>query len=552
MLEMFKVTELSFRYPNSKVLALDGINLTINEEDFVLICGCSGSGKTTLLKSLKPCISPKGEKSGKISFLGKSLSKLDSYSAVRDIGYLSQHADEQIICSDAIQELAFALENLSLKPSLIKLRIAETVNFFGLDKLLNKNVSDMSGGEKQLLNLASSMITQPKVLILDEPTAQLDPISANNFINAIRKANAELGTTVIIAEHNFEGLLDTCNRLIFLDKGKLVLSCNPLAPDFSLSSSFSGSDVFLSMPSSFKIFTKVCEKINILKRPPLSISEGRKWLSSLKFENNICQANKSLNCDTSDENKSIVELKHVCFRYKKNTPDILRDLSLNIPKAKILSILGSNAAGKTTLLSVISKIHTPYSGKVVIKEPIKISGLSQNPKAMFYQETVLLDLKQTLKHSPNENNISKISDVVELLKIEHLLDRHPYDLSGGELQKAALAKVLLMKPDLILLDEPSKAIDPIFKNSLIKILKDLRDRGITVVMVSHDIDFCANCADICAMLFNGEIVTVEEAKQFFSQNNFYTTSASKISRKISKYLITDEDVISFCLENLKH
>lgn len=549
MLEMFKVTDLSFRYPNSKVFTLNNINLTINEEDFVLICGSSGSGKTTLLKSLKPCISPKGEKSGKISFFGESLDKLDSYSAVGDIGYLSQHADEQIICSDAIQELAFALENLAVKPSIIKLRIAETVSFFGLDSLINKSISDMSGGEKQLLNLASAMITQPKVLILDEPTAQLDPIAANNFVNAIKKANTELGITVIIAEHDLEGLLDTCNRLIVLDKGKILLSCNPSLSDFYLSPQ---NDVFLSMPSSFKIFTKVCEQVRIQKRIPLSISEGRKCLSSLKLEEVEHQANTNPNYSISHENKTILELKHVWFRYKKNTPDILRDLSLKIPKAKILSILGSNAAGKTTLLSVIGKIHVPYSGKVVIKEPIKISGLSQNPKAMFYKETVLLDLKETLKHSPNENNFSKVLDVVELLNIAPLLDRHPYDLSGGELQKAALAKVLLMEPDLILLDEPSKAIDPSFKNHLIKILKALRDKGITVVMVSHDIDFCAKCADLCAMLFNGEIVTIETPKQFFSQNNFYTTSASKMSRKISKYLITDEDVISFCLEKLKH
>ena len=534
----FEIENLSFKYHNSSSNILEDVNLTVNKEDFILICGASGCGKTTLLKQLSPSLTPNGEKHGNISFFGQDLNKLDIRTAIKSIGYLSQHPDDQIVCSDPIQELAFGLQNIGLDSASIRLRIAEVVSFFGLHKIIDQNISSLSGGQKQLLNLASVMIMQPRVLLLDEPTAQLDPLSTDTFINAIKSANDELGTTIIITEHKTDKLLPIANRLLILDNSKITLDCYPKSNNFHVPQD---TDAFLSMPSPLKIFTKVQGHDQSVLHPPLNTSDGRKWLTSLNLKC-IGSDDKFLK-EASEHTDYSIELKDIWFRYNKKSPDILKGLSLKIPKNQIFCLLGDNASGKSTLLSIICKVLSPYSGKILIDKSSKLSCLPQNPKSIFFKETVFLDLENTANHAEIKDLHDRIDYISELTEIVHLLNSHPYDLSGGELQRAALAKVLLLKPDILLLDEPTKGLDPKFKIKLLKILKKLKLSGLTIIIVSHDMDFCAYCADCCALIFNGKIVSSASPKLFFSQNNFYTTTASKISRGLSKHLITDEDVI---------
>ena len=545
MAKAFQIKNLNFKYPNSKKRSLNNINLDIYEEEFVLICGVSGSGKTTLLKCLNPYLTPKGNLSGDIKFFNKSINDINNKSITKQIAYLSQYADEQIVCLNPIHELAFGLENLGISPSIIKLRIAEIINFFGIEKLIKKNISSMSGGEKQLLNLASVMIMQPKVLLLDEPTSQLDPIATSSFISNIKKINSELGTTIVLVEHKTDGLLEFSSRFISLKDGHIDLNCQPL-DNINISSN---NDVFECMPSSFKISKKICENHNLSISPAISIPEGRKFLKSIIDKS--CDNKQFLNYKKNHTKSYAIELKNIWFRYSRKDIDILKNLSLKIPLGEISCILGNNGSGKTTLLSIIGKVLKPYSGKIFTDKNIKIAGLAQNPKAMFSKDSVFLDLIDTLKYTNNMYNENKISYVSDLLEISSILHKHPYDLSGGELQKVALAKILILEPNVILLDEPSKGIDPLFKSKLSKILLNLKNNGKTIIIVSHDMDFCANIVDNCALMFNGEIVAFDDPKQFFSNNAFYTTIANKISKDLCKGLVTNEDVILFCKKNLK-
>ena len=550
----FEIKNLSFSYPASKNgPALKAINLSIERGEYIAVCGKSGSGKTTLLKHLQSVLSPHGNVEGEIYFEGKPLEESDLRQQSAKIGYVMQNPDNQIVTDKVWHELAFGLESLGIDQKTIRLRVAEMASYFGIQGWFHKNVTELSGGQKQLLNLASIMAMQPTVLILDEPTSQLDPIAAADFLNTVRKINLELGTTVIITEHRLEDIFHAADRVVVMEKGSIIAADEPHKIGEFLKAE--NNEMFAAMPSPVQIYYGVENDL----RCPLTVREGRNWLSSLLKDKEIKIASIEEREEEDDETKvPAVTLKEVWFRYEKEAPDVLKGVNLQIPKEKIFAIVGGNGTGKSTTLKSICNICKPYRGQVLIdgkkidkyksSELFKgnLAMLPQDPQSLFVKKTVREDLEEMLSSGEDKKRVEEVADICD---ITDLLESHPYDLSGGEQQRAALAKVLLTKPKILLLDEPTKGIDNFFKLKFAEILGRLKEKGVTILMVSHDVEFCAKYADRVGMFFDGSVVTTNTPKLFFSQNSFYTTAANRMSRHIFDNAITNEDVIKLCRAN---
>lgn len=555
-MESYVIRDLSFSYPGQPNQVLNGLSFSVGQGEFVTIAGPSGSGKSTLLRQLKSVLAPHGDMRGEILFEGRPLSEIDRREQSARIGFVLQSPDHQVVTDKVWHELAFGLESLGFDTPTIRGRVAEMASFFGIETWFYQPVTELSGGQKQLLNLASIMAMQPSVLILDEPTSQLDPIAAAEFLAAVGRINRELGTTVILTEHRLEEVLPMSDRLLVLDRGKLICQGAPRAVGESLKAS--GNGMFLAMPTPMRIYAAVPNALDC----PITVRDGRLWLDAFAKEhslNEIPERTLNRECDMFDARVPAVELKDVWFKYEKDTPDVLRGLSLKVFKGEFLAIIGGNGTGKTTALSLVSGIRAPYRGKVMLqgKERSTAGGraasgflgvLPQNPQALFVKKTVREDLlevlhKQSYSKDVREKQLSKIS---KLCRLGELMNRHPYDLSGGEQQRAALAKVLLLEPQVLLLDEPTKGLDAEFKQVFAGILEALLHRGVTVMMVSHDVEFCAQYAHRCAMFFDGQIVAEGTPRVVFSGNSFYTTSANRMARHRLPKALTAQDVIAAC------
>lgn len=518
-MEILNIQNLSFTYPRAERKALDDISLKAEEGEFLLLCGNSGSGKTTLLRLLKKEIAPFGELSGSINIKkGKT------------VGIVGQDAENQIVSDTVWHNMAFALENEGAPSNVIRQKIAEIAEFFDLTKNFRGKTASLSGGEKQLLNLASVMVTDPDILILDEPTSQLDPIAAQRFIEIVKRLNREMNITVIISEHRTEELFNYADKALVLDEGRVMFSGTAREVGEEIRKS-QNSDIALLLPASVQIY----RKLNVRDSCPTDAAECRSFLTR-HFKNDIDFIEEE---NPDNKNDVILELKDIFFRYEKNSADVLRKLNLKIYRSEILTLLGGNGSGKTTLLSLIGGVKKPYSGKIKSLSR-KTAVLPQNVKAVFAKDTLREDLA-IINGDYNE--------IAEKLNITHLLDKNPYDLSGGEAQRAALAMILLLKPDLLCLDEPTKGIDARGKKDIIKILRTLAENNVSILIVSHDADFAAEVSDRCMMLFDGEIASEGGVREFFSTNKFYTTYPSRISRHLYKNAVTVDDVVFLCKRN---
>lgn len=549
---LFEIKDLNFCYPVREREALTGINLTIEQGEYITICGKSGSGKTTLLRHLKPPVTPKGKKSGEVLFEKTPVEDLDLRTQAASIGYVMQNPDNQVVTDKVWHELAFGLESLGYDTRTIRLKVAEMASYFGIQDWFYKNVNELSGGQKQLLNLASIMAMQPKVLICDEPTSQLDPIAASDFLQTIKKINLELGTTIIMTEHRLEEVFHASDRVVVMEDGKIVACGAPRLVGDMLKKE--NSDMAAALPAPMQIYYGVGSRLEC----PLTVREGRSWL-----EREIKQEGKALKKDRLDEpempkevEKPAIKTKELWYRYSKEGADVLKGASISVPKGSFYAIVGGNGTGKSTLLKSICGILKPYSGKVIIDgKPLDkykkgelfqghLAMLPQDPQSLFVKKTVREELLEMVHGGVSENEVDAMA---EKCLISHLLDKHPYDISGGEQQRTALAKVLLTKPSILLMDEPTKGMDNYFKQGLVSILRELEN--LTILMVSHDIEFCAKYADIVSMFFDGGVITTNTARRFFSGNSFYTTSANRMSRHIFANAVTEEDVITLCREN---
>lgn len=532
-MEILSCENVAFKYNESTDYAISDCTFSVKKGEKIMLCGASGSGKSTLLRLLKRELSPRGELSGNITLMGKDRSELSDRESAEKIGFVMQNPDSQTVCDKVSAELAFGLESFGVKSGEIQSRVGEMAAFFGIEPLYDRDISTLSGGQKQLVALCSVMATDPDILLLDEPTAQLDPVAARELLGILDRLNKEMGVTIIIAEHDPEELFDSCDKILYLAKGKTEFFGTPaLTAKYFVENALEG-----FLPETAKAFAKLCDDL------PLNVIQGRAKLEKL----GVTDIPKQAVTDTERAEPYALQCKDLWQRYEKDSPDILKGCDLGIRKGECYGLLGSNGGGKSTLLRVICGLCKPYMGTVSLfgkKQKAYKNGslfremlafLPQEPVTMFVKESVREDLLQSGDKVTVEN-------VSQRMGIEHLLDRHPWDLSGGEIQKCAFGKILLADPRIIVLDECTKGMDSFAKKALGDILLDLKDEGRTILLVTHDLEFAAQYCDRCGLLFDGKIVAEDNAVEFFSQNRFYTTAAARLTRGFFSGAVTSTAV----------
>jgi energy-coupling factor transporter ATP-binding protein EcfA2/uncharacterized membrane protein len=533
------IAGLTFQYAGTAKTVLSDVSLHIPKGAFYLLCGTSGCGKSTLLRCVAPSMTPHGRLCGDLTWNGTAIHQMDSRTQTQCIGYVQQDPDYQIVTDKVWHELAFGLESMGYASDVIRRRVAEMASFFGIQHWFHKSVQELSGGQKQLLNLASVMVLQPDILILDEPTSQLDPIAAGEFLNMLVQLNRELGVTILLAEHRLEEAMPLATHIAVLDNGHVIYEGAPAEVGRVLYDK--KHPMYMAMPCAVQVWNAL--SMDYSELCPVTVTEGKQWLSEYVCTHTPIQCNRTDTEFISDA-PVVLSAQEVWFRYEKNGADIVKSLSLQIRKGEFTAILGGNGTGKTTALKLLAGLYTPYRGKLIRNGSIAL--LPQNPQTLFVKNTVAEDLLEVLdRRTITEFDAFKqIITVAERCRIAHLLNKHPYDLSGGEQERAALAKILLLNPDILLLDEPTKGCDGAFKQVLADILQDLQQSGITILMVSHDIEFCAKYAERCMMFFDGNIIAEDTANAFFSGNYFYTTAANRMAKHILPQAVLTEDIIT--------
>lgn len=532
---LFQVTNLTFNYPDEQPILKD-ISLKIEEGEFVVLCGPSGCGKTTLLRLFMQQIAPVGDLSGDIYYCGKTLTKWDNRTLLEEIGFVMQNPDNQIVLDEVMQEIIFALENLGYSNFEMRKRVAEMVHFFGVESLLRKKPSELSGGQKQIINLLATLLLKPRVLLLDEPTSQLDPIAAKELLSILARLNEEIGMTIIVVEHRLEELFSIADQVMMMDKGRIKIAGTSeycirkvYENDYSIFKSY--------LPAITKFFMAVeNDESHFI---PLSVKEGKQWLVTKNIASNMNEINK-LTANQRDS-KILIEMKDVYFQYFKKGHYVLKGLSFSIQKGDFLAIVGGNGSGKSTLLKTCIGSIRPQRGSVKLagKHTYKltpkeiaqqIAYLPQNPQAYFVKTTIGQELKEAMRRHNIVNGQEQIEEICRDFDIFHLLNRHPEDCSSGEMQRAALACMLIGEPQIVFMDEPTKGMDPIMKERLASVLEQLHLKGITIVMVTHDLEFTAKTATNCMMLFDGEVAVKGTPDEIFKGNYFYTTTFNRVTR----------------------
>lgn len=582
----YQIEHVTFTFPEQTAPVLSDISLTIEEGEFVLLCGTTGSGKTTFLRQLKQEVWPEGKRSGKIYYEGQPIAELEPARAAAEIGMVFQSPDAQIVMGNVHQELAFALENLNVPPAVIQRRMAEMVSFLGMESWLRQSVHELSGGQKQLLNLASVLMLRPKVLLLDEPTAQLDPIAAKEFLQVLQRLNHELSLTIIMAEHRLEELFQLATKVCVFTQGTI---CDEGPPREVMERIARRSEEEL-LPLLPAVSRMALQAGGAGGELPLTVREGKAWLAALadrqaadaggekqsgRLPKAVTQradeapagtvqaaaaekavlARGSASLAGALPGAGALACRSLFFQYEKDGPFLLHGCSFEARAGELLAVMGGNGAGKSTLLRLLGGLLKPQRGSIDLSgRPLarwklqerleQIGYLAQNPLLYFNRDTVqeLLDDRLARLVLSVQEQKRRLDELQELLGLEPLLPSHPHDLSGGQQQKVALALVLLADPRVLLLDEPTKGLDPHQKHRLAKLLERWREGGRTIVMVSHDVEFAARYATRCALLFDGQVIGPEPTGDFFRQNYFYTTAIQRAAGGRWPELITEEDV----------
>lgn len=536
-MEVFNIKDLSFSFPEMTWKALQHVNLSVNEGEFVVLCGPSGCGKTTLLRLLKNELAPVGVQSGEIRYFGKSLDECDERMLIEQIGLVFQDPDNQIVMDEVIQEIVFGLENLGYSNFEMRKRVAEMVHFFGMEKLLRLKPSELSGGQKQMLNLLSVLLLKPKVLLLDEPTSQLDPIAAKDLILMLERLNTEMGMTIILIEHRLEELFGVADRILMMENGKIIYDDNSKEIIHKLY--MNGDERFIPyIPSVARLYMEK-EPYPEIMNIPLTVKESKAWIAKMPGSMNTNAIVELEVIDRSDSHDLVV--KDVYFQYEKKGTMVLRNLSLKIRRGEFFALIGGNGSGKTTALKACVGSIKPQRGSARYKGKDtsrlkgkelyeKIAYLPQNPRAYFVHDTIEKEMKEAAIRHQIENGSANIEELLHIFNIAHLRGRHPYDCSGGEIQRAALACMLIGNPEMLFIDEPTKGLDPISKEQFSDVLSKLHKKGLTIMMVTHDIEFAAQNAERCAMMFDGEITIAGTPEQLFKGNYFYTTALNRATR----------------------
>lgn len=531
------VADVSFCYPHATQDTLSSLSFEMEEGEFLLLCGPSGCGKTTLLRHLKPALTPYGRRKGQILFDGVPLDTLPERRAAGEIGYVFQNPDNQLVTDTVLRELAFGLENLNVSRNEMRLRIAEMAEWFNVTPLLKRKTDSLSGGQKQLVNLAAIMAMRPRLLLLDEPTSQLDPAAAADFLTLLQRLNRELGVAVLLSEHRTEELFPLADRILLMENGGIRSAVSPQQTASLLRHAGDEPSLLLPMPARVALCTAKPED-----ELPLTIREGQAYLANLLLK----KLPPLSDSPVLPEAAPLLTAKSISFRYQKEDPDVLHRTSLSLLCGGLTTLLGGNGSGKTTLLRLLAGNLPPVSGKIQLLGKKRPALLPQNPQALFVCDQAIDELYEVLPKERRHPEDEAVSRLIGQLALKPLLSRHPYDLSGGEQQLLALAKLLLCEPDILLLDEPAKGLDPYAKRELGLLLRQLASEGRAILAVTHDTEWAAEFSSRCLLLFEGEIAAEGTPREFFSAMYYTTTAGRRLTRKLCDNAVTFEDVIKLC------
>ena len=519
---ILSVKDLRFTYSGQEKPALDGVTLEVRRGDFLALFGRSGSGKSTLLRCLKPSLTPAGNMSGEIIFDGEPITKMPHSDETAKIGLLLQDPENQIVTDKVWHELAFGPESLGMPTNEIRRRVAETASFFGIGGWFHSDTSALSGGQKQLLSLAAVMVMRPEILILDEPTSRLDPVAADELFSALVRVNRELGTTVIMTEHRLDEAMSAATGAVVIDDGKILAEGTPADVARKIADGDIGSGT-RALRAALPAYMRIGEG---------SVRAARELVGGLVSENRLFTLPEKKERARGDV---VLSAENISFAYGDR--QVVRDLTLEIRRGEITALVGGNGSGKTTTLRLLAGLLQPQSGLVTKKA--KTATLPQEPRALFTKNT----LRDELAGISGDED--KLAEAIRICGLGGLLDRHPYDLSGGETQRAGIAMLLLTGADILLLDEPTKGTDAGFRDEFGRLLVRLADDGKAILIVSHDLEFCAETADRCAMLFDGGIVSEGAPREFFGNSEYYTTTACRIAHGYSP-AVTAVELVFAC------
>lgn len=541
-----EVQDYSFSYGDTGVNVLNGVTFSLEKGSFTALCGVSGSGKSTLLRAFKPELAVAGESSGQIRVLGDDPYSLSPIESATRVGFVMQDPENQIVTDTVWHELAFGLENIGMDTETMHRRVAETAHFFGIGGWFDRRITDLSGGQKQLLNLAAIVVMQPAVLVLDEPTSQLDPIAAKDFFDVLERVNSELGITIIIIEHRLEDVLPIADRVLFLEKGG-TLAYDGDRDGFVRMLVENGAGFDAALPAATRMgscLNRAGLSTQASAPYPVTVREGRAYIAQAVEQ---ARETSGLNVESRPIERKVpaddvvLSARDLWFRYTKEMPFVLRGVDFDVHAGRIAALVGGNGSGKSTLLSALSGIRKPERGRIANPRKLHVALMAQNPKMLFVHDRLvddMLEWKDLGGYSQRD-----VDDMLERFNLSDMRTRHPYDLSGGETQKAALAKILLLNPDVLLLDEPVKGIDALAKAQIGDILTDLAaNEGKAILLTAHDLEFVSEVAHTCSMMFGCEVTCTQDAHGFFVDNLFYSTPTARIARGTLEGCVTTADI----------
>ncbi|MDB4865863.1 MAG: ATP-binding cassette protein [Cohnella sp.] len=525
---------LTFHYPDAAAPALTDLTLSVQGGEFVVLSGPSGSGKSTLLRLLKREVSPGGRLSGSILLDERQLEAWPAREAASAVGLVMQHPDNQLVVDTVEHELAFGMENFGFDRSAMRRRMAELAGFFGLEPLMSRRTDELSGGQKQMVNLASVLMLQPRLLLLDEPLAQLDPLAARELLGMIKRLNDEWGMTVLMSEHRIDDILPLADRVLRLDRGRLAFDGPPR--QFAQEAWRRQDPAWVeALPAitRWALSHDGSDSIRAAETPPLSVKEARQWMHRRAVQAApLSPAGPAQSLGTDVAHKPLLRADGLFFAYDKRSPAVMRGLEWTIRQGDRIALFGGNGSGKSTLLQLLAGLLQPQRGEVFVEGAklrrlpaaaryARIGYLAQNPLLHFAYDTLQEDLLHAARRAASANPAEEVRRMAERFGLQDLLQRHPHDLSGGERQLGALALALVSRPQLLLLDEPTKGIDALAKSRLAGHLLAAHETGATLVVATHDVEFAAAYANRCSLLFQGEIVADDEPDTFFRGNLFY-------------------------------
>lgn len=551
-----EIESLTYTYPQAEKPALSQVSLEIEEGEFVLLIGGSGSGKSTLLRVLKGLI-PNfhgGKLSGNVRIEGLMASQLSAKDWASKIGLVFQNPEDQVVMSRVEDELAFGLENIGMDQLTMQRRLLEVSDALGLNELLEASTATLSGGQLQKTAMASILVMQPHILLMDEPTSQLDPFAGEDILSLAKRLNEDNGMTIILAEQRLERCIHLADRVIYMENGKIVLNTVNIQEALNY---LAQHDCPAIHPLG-KVFSNTktpCAEI------PLTVKSGRRLLRTLGIKN---QENKEQvpsgqkqgffkkKTPTNEETPSVLSVDNIHFAYPEG-PKRLNGVSFQLKPASFTVLMGENGAGKSTLFKLIVGLLKPTSGKVswdsslnngVLKttETGRIGYLSQCPNDYLFSETVAAEIQFTLTQKGLVMD-EHVKALLSHLGLEPFLQRHPRDLSAGERQKVALASVMASSPDLLLLDEPTRGLDYHAKESLGKYLLKLTEEGLTVLMITHDVEFAAEYAQDVLLMTKGRIIAQGKKSALLTDSIFYASQVSKLFAVFEHSAVTVEEAV---------